>query len=193
MLSSRRPLLAALGLVLVLVVAIVVVFVIRHTGPETKSYYMPARSMEPTIKEGEHVKAEAVDDYEPHRGDIIVFQDPGGWLARDDDEGLLIKRVIGIPGDTIVCCDEDGLLSVNGEPQDESAYINMSGSTCAGPMTGTCEWTAGPVPGGRLFVMGDNRYNSADSSFHLCRAASEDCDPDRAYVPVDRVRAVVER
>jgi signal peptidase I len=177
--------------IFVLVAAIVVIFVIRHTGPETKRYYMPVRSMEPTIKQGEHFKAEAVDDYAPHRGDIIVFKDPGGWLGLDNDDGNLVKRVIGIPGDTIVCCDEEGRLSVNGEPLDESGYIDMSAIDCAGPMTGTCDWTAGPVPDDGLFVMGDNRNYSADSTIHMCRAADVDCDPDRAYVPVGLVRAVV--
>jgi signal peptidase I len=189
-LSSRRPLLAAAGVIFVLVAAIVVIFVIRHTGPETKRYYMPARSMEPTIKEGEHFKAEVVDDYEPRRGDVIVFDDPGDWLGGVVKDGHLVKRVIGIPGDTIVCCDDQGRLSVNGEPLDESGYIE-TGADCAGPMTGTCDWTAGPVPDDGLFVMGDNRANSADSTIHLCLAADVDCDPDRAYVPVGLVRAVV--
>ena len=190
---SRRVFLAAAAVAVVLVVAVVVAVMTMDFGPKTKSYYMPARSMEPTIKMGEHVKAEAVDDYEPHRGDIIVFQDPGGWLGLDNDDGLLIKRVIGIPGDTIVCCDEQGLLSINGEPLDESGYLEMSGLECAGPMTGTCDWTTGPVSYDGLFVMGDNRNNSADSTVHLCLEANVNCDPDGAYVPIDRVRALVRR
>jgi signal peptidase I len=190
--------LAAAAAAVVLVVAAVVVAVTRdsgpetrNSGPETKSYFMPAASMEPLIKAGAHFEAEVVDDYEPHRGDVIVFQDPGDWLGLDTDDGFLVKRVIGLPGDTVVCCDEEGRLSINGEPLDESGYIDMSGIDCAGPMTGTCDWAAGPVPDDGLFVMGDNRNNSADSTVHMCLAAAVDCDPDRAYVPIDLVRAVV--
>jgi len=181
----------------VLVVAVVVVAVTRDperepgSGPDTTSYYMPAESMEPLIKAGEHFEAEVVDDYEPHRGDVVVFQDPGGWLGLDDDDGFLVKRVIGVPGDTIVCCDDEGRLSINGEPLDESGYLELSGIDCAGPMTGDCEWRSGPVPADGLFVMGDNRDRSADSTVHLCPATVEGCDPGGAYVPVDLVRAVV--
>ena len=190
--------LAATAAAVVLVITVVVIAVTRDSGPETrdsgpetKSYFMPAASMEPLIKAGEHFEAEVVDDYEPHHGDVIVFQDPGGWLGLDSDDGFLVKRVIGVPGDTVVCCDDAGRLSVNGEPLDESGYIEMSGIDCAGPMTGTCDWTAGPVPDDGLFVMGDNRNHSADSTIHMCPVADEDCDPDRAYVPIDLVRAVM--
>ena len=197
--SRTAKLVAVLGGVLVLFAAVTILVLNRRSetngpetnGPETKSYFMPAESMEPLIKAGEHFQAEVVDDYEPHRGDVVVFQDPGGWLGLDDDEGFLVKRVIGVPGDTIVCCDGEGRLLVNGEPLDESGYLDMSEMDCAGPMTGTCDWTAGPVSDDGLFVMGDNRRHSADSTVHLCLVAGEDCDPARAYVPIDLVRAVI--
>ena len=82
--------------------------------------------------------------------------------------GHLVKRVIGVAGDTIECCDDQGRLIVNGKPLDEGAYVKRSDAKCNGPMStgGKCdeEWTVGPIPEGHIFVMGDNRSRSADSS-----------------------------
>jgi signal peptidase I len=101
--------------------------------------------------------------------------------------GHLVKRVIGVAGDTITCCDKQGRISVNGQPLDEGSYVkNTPGMSCNGPMTTTCDWSAGPVPAGQVFVMGDNRDNSDDSTMHLCQRHIPDCTRD-PYVPVSDI------
>jgi signal peptidase I len=174
-----------------------------------QSFYIPSESMEPGLVVNDRILVQKPSYWngEPQRGDVIVFDDPGDWLNGLENPqpqnliakglskiglyptgGHLVKRVIGVEGDVIVCCDEEGRLSVNGEPIDESGYLQprKTKKPCNGPMIRSCDWTAGPVPEGSLFVMGDNRANSADSSVHICRKRV-DCDPTEGYVPVDLV------
>jgi signal peptidase I len=173
-----------------------------------QAFYIPSQSMEPGLVRDDRILVEKVS-YElggsPARGDVVVFEDPGDWLPAAEaagptgavprllervglypSGGHLVKRVIGVAGDTIHCCDAEGRLEVNGVPLDEQGYARDDGASCYGPMK-ACDWDAGPVPAGAIFVMGDNRSHSADSSYHLCGPREPACTPGDEYVPVDLV------
>ena len=176
-----------------------------------QAFYIPSVSMEPGLEEDDRILVEKWSGWfggEPERGDIIVFEDPGGWLIAGEVSeptnpvsslmgriglmptgGHLVKRVIGVPGDVIECCDSGGRLTVNGVAIDEDAYVleDKAVRGCRGPMTGNCDWSAGPVPEGTVFVMGDNRGNSADSTVHMCLEGETECVPGDEFVPTDLI------
>lgn len=108
-------------------------------------YRIDGNSMNPTLLNGEYliISNFAYQLDEPERGDIIVFRHPRSEMN-------LIKRVIGIPGDTVEV--QDGIVRVNGVALDEP-YIQA-------PPTYNSSWV---VPEGQFFVLGDNRNNSSDS------------------------------
>ncbi len=191
--------------IVLLVVAVVLALVVKTFF--LQAFYIPSGSMEPGLTINDRILVQKPSYWlggEPQRGDVVVFDDPGGWLSETEDvgpEGMvpsllakiglyptgghLVKRVIGVAGDTIVCCDAEGRLSVNGVPLEEGDFIAPQ-QECDGPMADCRGWET-TVPEGNLFVMGDNRGESADSSFHLCRPRDTECDPSDAFVPVDLV------
>ena len=192
---------------LLLGIAVVLAVVIKAFL--VQAFYIPSESMEPGLVTNDRILVQKWSYWSgaPERGDVVVFKDPGGWLGDDEKTGPsnaftkalakvglfpsgghLVKRVVGVEGDTVVCCDDEGRISVNGQPLDETGYVmNEAGVRCAGPMTGNCSWTAGPVPKGHVFVMGDNRAHSADSTVHMCVEGETDCAPGREFVDVDLV------
>ena len=190
---------------LLLAVAVVLAVVIKALF--VQAFYIPSESMEPGLVENDRILVQKVSYWfggTPERGDVVVFEDPDHWLAGEEsgptnpvtkvmakiglypEGGHLVKRVIGTGGDVISCCDRKGRILVNGEPLDEPYLADEEGLACNGPMVGNCKWTAGPVPEGHIFVMGDNRGRSADSTVHLCLKNEVDCTKN-PYVDVDLV------
>ncbi|MER5439971.1 signal peptidase I [Streptomyces sp. NPDC002790] len=116
-------------------------------------YTVPTDSMDPTIKAGDRVLAERIDGGEVKRGDVVVFQE-NSW-----GNVPMVKRVVGVGGDKIACCTQKK-LTVNGEQIDEPYLPKGESASLTGIKTTT-------VPQGRLFLLGDHRADSLDSSAHI--------------------------
>ena len=176
-----------------LIAAAVAVALVRAVV--VQSFVIPSGSMEPTLRIGDRVLVARYSHLfgPPSRGDVIVFDGEGVFEPASDrtDSALAgagravasafglpvgatdyVKRVIGVPGDRVACCDSQGRITVNGiafhepylEPGEAASAIRFDIV----------------VPAGRLWVMGDHRSDSADSRAHLG-------DPGGGTVPVDRV------
>ena len=209
--GGSKGLKAVVETVVLLAVAVVLAVLVKTFL--VQAFYIPSASMEPGLQGGPGVKVSdrilvEKPSYEfggtPQRGDIIVFSDPGHWLDPSEDAapsglasvleriglypagGHLVKRVIGVAGDKIVCCDSHGRISVNGTPLAEDDFIAPQ-TQCDGPMAGCTPGWSATVPKGKLFVMGDNRGESADSSYHLCRPGQVNCNPNDAFVSTNLV------
>ncbi|MEU3355054.1 signal peptidase I [Streptomyces sp. NPDC037389] len=190
------PLLIGAALVLALVIKTFLV----------QPFSIPSGSMENTLRTDDRVLVDKLTPWfgaTPHRGEVVVFRDPGGWLSNQPpqhgnafqrgarkaltfiglmpsaDEKDLIKRVIGVGGDTVECKRGEP-VKVNGKPLDEP-YIHPGATPCDDMPVGTVK-----VPKDHLWVMGDHRDDSRDSRAHAH-------EPGGGFVPVDDVigRAVV--
>lgn len=144
-------------------------------------YAIPSGSMENTIMPGDRVITTHLSPrpIALRRGDIVVFKDPANWLANEGathNSDRLIKRLIGLPGDTVECAGGGAPIVINGVPIDESAYLKPGVEPSRSAFSVT-------VPAGRLFVLGDNRANSADSRAHTNDGA-------QGLVPVSDVEGV---
>ena len=190
-----------LEIVLVLVCALVISAVVRTFLVEV--YTVPSGSMENTLMNGDRIVAVEVGTF--HRGDIVVFKDPGGWLAGeeatseqpgpvrnffekirvlpDSKTDHLVKRVIGMPGDHVQCCDAQGQIMVNGYSLDERAYLHATDGVTDYPSQIQFNvW----VPADTIFVMGDHRSDSYDSRYHLCDTSTTPAGL-AAFVPISDV------
>ncbi len=169
-------------LVVLVVVALGLALIIKSFA--LQAFFIPSGSMENTLDVGDRVLInKVVYHLRPiHRGDIIVFDGTGSWdfggqptssnifsKAGDEVEGLVgvshdssiyIKRVIGVPGDHVACCDRAGQVTVDGVPLTESSYLYPGSKPSAQQFSIT-------VPAGRLWVMGDHRLVSYDSRGHM--------------------------
>ncbi|MDT0167426.1 signal peptidase I [Pseudarthrobacter sp. BRE9] len=181
--SSGNPLLGWLReIATVVVIAVVLSFLIKTFL--FRAFFIPSESMVNTLDVDDRIFVNLLvpEPFALSRGDVVVFRDTKGWLPPapakaqgpftwvqdgltfvgllpDNSEQHLVKRVIGLPGDHVVCCDAGGKLTINGTAIDEK-YINPAEV----PQIRNFDVT---VPEGKVWVMGDNRNHSADSRAHM--------------------------
>jgi signal peptidase I len=178
--KRRRSFLRELPVLII--IAVVLALIIKSFV--IQAFYIPSASMENTLEIGDRVLInKVVYHLRPiHRGDIIVFDGTGSWdfdtptgssnifaKARNElddivgvshDSSIYVKRVIGLPGDKVICCTTKGQLTVNGVSLTEGSYLYPGDAPSAQKFNIT-------VPAGRLWVMGDNRSVSYDSRGHM--------------------------
>ncbi|MFG2288781.1 signal peptidase I [Streptomyces sp. NPDC048595] len=176
--------------------ALCLAFALLLSAVVAQPFLIPSSSMENTLQIGDRVLVNKLAyrfGSEPARGDVVVFDGTGSFVHREQGEnpvtGLLrgagaalglarpaetdyVKRVIGIGGDHVTCCDRRGRIEVNGEPVSEG-YLHP------GDAPSSVEFDI-VVPEGKLWVMGDHRARSSDSRDHLG-------EPGGGTVPVDKV------
>ncbi len=170
--TARRRLQSSLEWAAVVIGALVVALVVKTFL--FQAFYIPSASMEPTLEKGDRVLVNKVsyDLHDVHRGDIIVFELDEDEVGPDGIKDL-IKRVVGLPGDVVES--RDGVVYVNDRALDEP-YL------AEGTVTGDPQDSRNPaierqtVPEDHVFVLGDNRSNSADSRY-----------PYRGPIPIDTI------
>ncbi|MER5564108.1 signal peptidase I [Streptomyces sp. NPDC002506] len=202
---------------LLIMVAVLVALVLKTFL--VQAFVIPSGSMQQTLTIGDRVLVDKLTPWfgwKPERGEVVVFKDPGGWLKDEqrtppgeepvvvkqieqgltsvgllpsDNERDLIKRVVGIGGDTVEC-KGTGPLKVNGRTLDEP-YVFPGNTPCSDDEKGQFKVT---VPRGRIWVMGDHRQASGDSRYHRSGpgggAVSTDEVVGRAFTiawPLDRI------
>lgn len=164
--------------VIIVVIALIASALLRAFV--VQAFFVPSGSMLPEIQLNDRILVSRIGDID--RGEVVVFEDPGGWIPAPEQApppgpvrsafefiGVLpasghehlVKRVIGLPGDHVVCCEDNGQLTINDYPVDESDFLRQTGQ---GADNIHFDVT---VPKDSIFVLGDNRYISGDSSRHL--------------------------
>ncbi|MBF4995480.1 signal peptidase I [Arthrobacter gandavensis] len=164
--------------VIIVVIALLLSFLIKTFL--FRAFFIPSGSMEETLEIDDRIFVNLLvpEPFDLSRGDVVVFKDTQAWLPAaqekngnfiadaltfvgllpDESEQHLVKRIIGMPGDHVVCCDADGKVTVNGAALDEP-YIYPGAQPSDTPFDVV-------VPEGKVWVMGDHRNASADSREH---------------------------
>ncbi len=179
-----------------ILVAVALILAVLIKSYALQAFFIPSGSMENTLEVNDRVLInKLVYDFRGiHRGDIVVFDGDGSWdpgtvpstnpfaefasnfasmFGFGHPGDIYVKRVIGLPGDHVACCDAEGRVTVNGIPLSESSYLYP------GDVPSSSRFSI-VVQSGQLWVMGDHRSVSADSRDHLG-------DPGGGTIPVNSV------